>query len=70
MNKLSKLPASKGEITVEVKQVYGKEMIYPVCDTAKLFTRFNNQKTITRNDLDIIRALGYTVAVQQVRIEP
>ncbi len=50
-------------ITVEVKQVYGVDRIYPVCKTAKLFTRLTSTKTLTYSQLDTIRELGYAVAL-------
>lgn len=55
-------------ITVEIKQVYGNETIYPVCETAKLLTRLTGNKTLTRAALVTIKQLGYSIAVQQVTL--
>lgn len=49
------------EIEVEVKNVYGNEMIYPVCEKAKLFCDLAGQKTFTAKTLRIVSLLGYEV---------
>lgn len=51
------------EIQVTIKQVYGNELIYPVCNKAKLFARIKGQKTITPNDIQLIKELGYLIKV-------
>jgi hypothetical protein len=50
-------------ITVTVRDIYGIPTIYPACDTAKLLARLANTKTLTRQALETIKALGYTVTV-------
>lgn len=50
-------------ITVEIKNVYGNENIYPICETAKFFARIAGTKTLTRETLHIIRNQGYAVNV-------
>lgn len=51
------------KIIVEVKNVYGNTLIYPVCDIAKSFANIAKQKTL--NDaLPIIKKMGYEVAVK------
>lgn len=51
-------------ITVKIKNVYGNETIYPVCELAKYFAELKGQKTLTRGDINIIKKLGYKVDVQ------
>lgn len=51
-------------IQIQIKQVYGEEKIYPVCDKAKTFAEMLGQKTLTPRDLTYIRALGYAFEVQ------
>ena len=51
-------------ITVEIKNVYGNETIYPVCDTAKTFAAIAGTKTLTRHALSLIKAMGYAVDVK------
>jgi hypothetical protein len=49
------------EITVEVRDVYGVEKYYPLCDLAKSFARIANTTTLTPTALHIIRGMGYTI---------
>jgi hypothetical protein len=48
-------------IQVTIKTVYGKDLIYPVDDKAKLFTALVGMKTLTTKHLDLIKALGFTI---------
>jgi len=48
-------------IKVKKREVYGKELIYPVCQKALNFTRLTGRKTLTPSDLFIIANLGYSV---------
>jgi hypothetical protein len=50
-------------ITVTVRDVYGISTIYPACETAKLLARLAGTKTLTRQALETIKSLGYTVTV-------
>ena len=52
------------EITVKIKSVYGKELIYPVCDTARLLSYLTGKKTFTSEHIETIKNLGYKVTVQ------
>lgn len=51
------------KIQVTIKNVYGNETIYPVCDTAKLLAKLANHKTLTHYDLTLIKQLGYEIDV-------
>ena len=50
-------------IKVEIKNVFGTEKIYPLCEDAKLFASMKSQATLTRADIAIIKNLGYSVEV-------
>lgn len=52
-------------IKVRIKNVYGKEMIYPACPKAELFTALLGQETLTRTDINLIKQLGYAIEVTQ-----
>lgn len=55
-----------GSITVSLKNVYGNELIYPVCEKAKLFASLTGKKTLSQNDIDvIIKALGFEIYIEQ-----
>lgn len=53
------------EITVMRKNVYGNDLIYPVCDKAECLTMLAGTKTFTPYQIQIIKALGYKVIVQR-----
>lgn len=50
-------------ITVVIKQVYGKETIYPACDKSKAFAKLIGQKTLTRQNITDIKSIGFSVEV-------
>ena len=56
---------SQMEITVKRKTVYGNETIYPVCDTAICLTMLGDTKTLTPRQINIIKALGYKIVLEQ-----
>ena len=49
------------KIIVEIKNAYGNELIYPICNNAKLFAKMVNQKVLTKQNLIIIAQLGYEI---------
>ena len=52
------------EIIVCIRNVYGNELIYPVCEQAKLFTQLSGRKTFSPADIGVIEKLGFTVLVE------
>ena len=52
-------------ITINIKNVYGNELIYPVCFNAKKFTSLTKNKTLSKKDIDIIKTLGYKIVIEQ-----
>ena len=58
----------KDTIHVEMKNVYGNNLIYPVCFRAKLFTSITGTETLTRDAIYFIRKLGYKVKNKEVLI--
>jgi hypothetical protein len=50
---------------VEIRDVYGRPTVYPVCDTARAFAALTGTKTLTPRDLNTIRSLGYTMLIKQ-----
>ncbi len=49
------------EITVKRREVYGSELIYPVCATAIAFAAIAGTKTLTAGVLRLIISMGYIV---------
>ena len=52
-------------IVVQIKQVYGNDTVYPVCERSKLFAELLGQKSLTFTDMRIIEAMGFKVTIQQ-----
>jgi len=55
-------------ITVEIKNVYGVERIYPVCENAKRFAMLTSTKTFNRNIIEVIKSLGCKIEIKKVNI--
>ena len=50
-------------IHVRVMDVYGRQVVYPVCDKAKVFAAIADTKTLTETNLRRIKKLGYEIHV-------
>lgn len=51
------------ELRIKIKNIYGKETIYPVCDQAIGLAAFKGQKTFTENDIKSLKKLGYSFRI-------
>lgn len=51
------------KIEVRIQNVYGRDVIYPVCESAKKFATLAGQKTLTPREIQLIKDLGYRVEV-------
>lgn len=53
-------------VTIEFKKIAGRTVAYPVCSNAQLFCEYNIQKlkSITTNQLTVIKRLGYIIKVK------
>lgn len=49
-------------VTVEVRNVYGNELIYPINEPAKIFASLTGNKTLNLADIQRIQQLGFEVA--------
>lgn len=56
------------EVIVQIKNVYGNERIYPMNDKAKLFSALVNKVTLSRADIERIKALGFIVKVTAIEL--
>ena len=52
-------------IRIELKDQYGKQVAYPICDTAKTFADIAGTKVLTDMTLLRIAGLGYTIITTQ-----
>lgn len=50
---------------ITIRQVYGKDTIYPACDDSQVFASMLGRKTLTEADMRHIRTLGYQFEVRQ-----
>jgi hypothetical protein len=56
------------EIIVALKDQYGVQTIVPVCEKAQLFAELAGTKTLTKQSVEKIKALGYAVQVKQPEV--
>jgi len=48
-------------LEVQVKSVYGQERIYPINDQAKKIAKLLNRKTLTSEDLGVLKSIGFEI---------
>lgn len=53
------------KVFVMVRNVYGREMVYPACPVTEIIASIAKTKTLSDNDLSAIRKLGYEIAVKE-----
>lgn len=54
-------------VTIKIRQSYGHDRYYPVCDNAKTFAKIAGKKCLNDSLLEI-KKLGYKIMVQQQEI--
>ena len=52
------------KLTVKIKNNYGSEIVYPVCNVAKIFVEMTDKKTLTPSVIRSINKLGYEIEVE------
>ena len=50
------------EIKLKAKSVYGKVLVYPVCEKSNLLIRLTGKKTFDDTDMFVLERLGYSVS--------
>tara|TARA_R100001591_G_scaffold20167_1_gene28408 strand:+ start:636 stop:836 length:201 start_codon:yes stop_codon:yes gene_type:complete len=58
---MKEIKLEKDTIYVERKNVYGNELIYPVCKQAKLFALLSGKETLSDITIHQVKQLGYSV---------
>lgn len=61
INFTKEIKLEKNIIHVEKKNVYGNDLIYPVCERAKRFAILTGQKTLSNYVIHHIKRLGFSV---------
>ena len=51
------------KVEIKIKNVYGVERIYPVNQKAIWLTSLTRKKTLDRDEIEVIKKLGYEVQV-------
>ena len=57
-------------ITVEVKNEYGNERIYPICDNAIWFASLSKQVTLSRQLCKDLKSKGVEILYKQFTFNP
>jgi hypothetical protein len=55
-------------IKIQPRNSYGNTLYYPMCDNGRAFARLTNTKTLTKEHLRDIRALGFTHEVVPITV--
>ena len=56
------------QIVVKVKNVYGNELIYPVCEHAKMCAELTGTKTLSQRNVDTLKRLGFEFIVESQKL--
>lgn len=56
------------QVVIEIKDVYGQKLAYPVCQNAKIFADLTGKKTLTSFALRQISRLGYDIVNQHSEV--
>ena len=56
------------QIKVKLKNVYGQDLVYPVCSKAKVFAQIAGTTTLTPETLSKIIFLGYEVKDEPTKL--
>jgi hypothetical protein len=57
------------KLILKAKTVYGKVLVYPVCEQSLLLISLTGKKTLDNKDLSIIKRLGYLVEWKAETVE-
>jgi copper chaperone CopZ len=49
------------KLIVQIKNIYGVQRVYPVCEKSKSFSRIAGLKTLQQSTIDEIKKLGYKI---------
>tara|TARA_R100000353_G_scaffold165058_1_gene126006 strand:+ start:205 stop:378 length:174 start_codon:yes stop_codon:yes gene_type:complete len=49
------------KLIVQIKNIYGVQRVYPICEKSKIFSRIAGLKTLQQPVIDEIKKLGYKI---------
>jgi hypothetical protein len=52
---------NKMKLTIEIKNVYGRDLNYPACSKSMMLAKLANKKTLSDTDMTLIKDLGYEI---------
>ena len=53
------------QITVKISTIRGKSVIIPLCPKSLLLAQLGGIKTFSKQNIDLIKELGYNIKVKQ-----
>ena len=56
------------ECIIEIKAVYGQDMVYPACDKSALLAQLTGKKTLTPETIALAKQLGYTFKRKELEL--
>tara|TARA_R100000951_G_scaffold23284_1_gene19446 strand:- start:318 stop:491 length:174 start_codon:yes stop_codon:yes gene_type:complete len=56
------------KLEIQVKNIYGRDVVYPVCEKSQLLTRLSGNRTLTDEAIAVIKKLGYTFTTTTMEI--
>ena len=65
---MKEIKLEKNVLHVEKKNVFGNDLVYPICLQARLLTSLTGQKTLTQDAINIIKRLGYKLKQKEVTL--
>ena len=55
-------------LTIELKTVYGNDLVYPICNKAIKLCQLTNQKTFSKFAINKRKELGYTFTQKEMSL--
>ena len=55
-------------LTIELKTVYGIDLVYPICNKAIKLCQLTNQKTFSKFAINKLKELGYTFTQKEMSL--
>lgn len=56
------------KVKVQIKNVYGNELIYPACEQSEIFAKIAGSQTLTQQTIDYMKQLGIQFIIESQTI--